>query len=206
MTLQKSFNNFQVPEKSSPLLAVYCWTGDIAGDYWFCSDKGHFSFDHPISVGEDILRVQNYYDHIASDYESMVRSWGYYMPEMVINSLSRYKRFDAGPKRYILDLGCGDGLCGYLAEVGTYHSKSDSNAILTKHCYFQKEGWNVAFSGVDISTKMLEIARKKGCYESLSLLDINKKLPFPSETFDCLICAGVTNHLIGNFRFNLNCI
>ena len=128
----------------------------------------------------------------------MVKSWGYYVPEMVINSLIRYGRLDASQKRYILDLGCGDGLCGYLAEVGTYHNKSDSYAITIKRCYFQKEGLNVAFSGVDISTKMLEIAKKKGVYESLSKLDINHKLPFPSETFDYLICSGVTNHLIGN--------
>ena len=120
------------------------------------------------------------------------------MPEMVINSLMRYGRLDISQKTYILDLGCGDGLCGYLAEVGTYHCKSVSYAIVIKQCYFQKEGLNVAFSGVDISTRMLEIARKKGCYDSLSNFDINQKLPFPSETFDYLICSGVTNHLIGN--------
>ena len=107
-----------MPEKSSPLLAIYCWTGDIAGDYWFCKNKGKFSYEHPNSIGKNVHKVKEYYDKIASDYEAMVRSWGYHMPEIVINSLVRHGSLGTTDNASVLDLGCGDGLCGQILDVG----------------------------------------------------------------------------------------
>ena len=56
----------------------------------------------------------------------------------------------------------------------------------------------MAITGVDITSKMLEKADERACYDSLLNLDINQELPFSSESYDYIICAGVTNHLAGN--------
>ena len=56
---------------------------------------------------------------------------------------------------------------------------------------------NVALTGVDISSKMLERADEGSCYDSLLNLDINQELPFLADSYDYIVCAGVTNHLKG---------
>ena len=106
-----------MPETSSPLLAIYCWTGDVSGEYWFSGEKGNFDYRNPEKVGTNTATVKKYYDNIAINYEHVMRSWGYYMPEMVIDSLIEYGSLTPEKKCSMIDLGCGDGLCGYIAEV-----------------------------------------------------------------------------------------
>ena len=106
-----------MPENSSPLLAIYCWTGDVAGDYWFSNEKGNFNRRNPEMLGKNMVNVQRFYDSISINYEHVMRSWGYYMPEMVIDSLIQYGNLNPEKECSMIDLGCGDGLCGYIAEV-----------------------------------------------------------------------------------------
>ena len=109
--------NPQVPETSSPLLAIYCWTGDLAGDYWFSDEKGMFECKNYERVVTNMGAVEKYYDNIAMNYEHAMRSWGYYMPEMAIDSLIEHGGMSPKKKCSIIDLGCGDGLCGHIAKV-----------------------------------------------------------------------------------------
>ena len=89
----------------------------MAGDYWFSAHKGEFSYVYPNNINPHIEEVEKYYNDLAHDYENVMRSWGYYMPETVIDSLIRYGNLKMDKEYSVLDLGCGEGLCGYIAEV-----------------------------------------------------------------------------------------
>ena len=61
--------------------------------------------------------VEMYYDKMSDEYEHVVRSWGYNLPETVIESLITHGHLTKHPKFSMLDLGCGDGLCGMDLKV-----------------------------------------------------------------------------------------
>ena len=117
------------------------------------------------------LNPEEYYDNMASEYNDVVvKKWGYQMPQEVTkclldNNLS--KDFE------ILDLGCGNGLVG--EEM-------------------QKSGY-VNITGVDISEKMMDIARKTGSYKKVLKSDLSKKLQFDANSYDLLVCVGTTTYL-----------
>ena len=92
---------------------LFCRTGEVNGKFWLKESR-----DKP--AGEAFLKenptVQNY-DAIADDYEDLVRSWGYNMPEVVINALMEHGQLSPDKNQSILDLACGDGLCGKYLKV-----------------------------------------------------------------------------------------
>ena len=72
-------HTIHVPE-SEPLLAIYAWTGQIGGKFWFGDSESGKKF-----AGGIINRVgdpREYYDDLAGSYEEVVRGWGYNMPEV----------------------------------------------------------------------------------------------------------------------------
>ena len=92
---------------------LFCRTGEVNGKFWLKESR-----EKP--AGEAFLKenptVQNY-DAIADDYEDLVRSWGYNMPEVVINALMEHGQLSPDKNPSILDLACGDGLCGKYLKV-----------------------------------------------------------------------------------------
>ena len=60
---------------------------------------------------------------------------------------------------------------------------------------FQKRGLNCDITGVDFSSKMLEKAEERGCYDELIRLDIRHELAFPSNNYDYIISTGTRSHL-----------
>ena len=90
---------------------LFCRTGEVNGRFWLKESR-----DRP--AGEAFLKniIQDY-DDIAADYEDLVRSWGYNMPEVVVNALVKHAHIDEQSNRSILDLACGDGLCGQFLKV-----------------------------------------------------------------------------------------
>ena len=46
-------------------------------------------------------------------------------------------------------------------------------------------------SGIDLSENMLELARKKGVYQSLYRMELGKPLNFPDDNFVAVVAAGV---------------
>lgn len=80
----------------------------------------------------------------------------------------------SSPKYKIFDAGCGTGLVGdeIASVLPSFQSK-------------------VALYGGDLSPDMLAIAEAKGIYEELKILNLKEKLPYPAESFDCILCAGV---------------
>ena len=90
---------------------LFLRTGEANGKFWLKESREK-------SSGDAFLKniIQNY-DDIADDYEDLVRSWGYNMPEVVINALMEHGQLSPIQNPSILDLACGDGLCGQYLKV-----------------------------------------------------------------------------------------
>lgn len=130
----------------------------------------------------DPKKVVEHYDDVSVNYEGIYQRVGYPDPkkcqEYVSDALARSGR--GAEHVEIIDFACGTGLVGqYLAEAG-----------------FTK------ITGVDISPKMLEQARAKGCYQKLEEMRLNNEDPFKDfpmnlrNKFDFVTVAGLLN---GNY-------
>ena len=79
---------FKVPSTSDPMVAIYAWTGNLPGKYWFGHLRGaSASLQYSDNINEKIENVEKYYDEMAKDYEEVVRNWGYSLPEAVVSAL-----------------------------------------------------------------------------------------------------------------------
>ena len=91
---------------------IFCRTGDVNGKFWLSENR-----KKPASVDAFLQNTIQDYDKIADDYEDLVRSWGYNMPEVVVESLMTHGNLSPHKNPTILDLACGDGLCGVMLKV-----------------------------------------------------------------------------------------
>jgi predicted TPR repeat methyltransferase len=105
------------------------------------------------------------YDGWASAYDADLMAMGYRLPWNFAACVLRHMPFGTGP---ILDAGCGTGL-----QVEPLH-------LL---------GWR-GFTGVDLSTEMMEVARSKGLYDDLRQVELGKTLPFETDHFAATFCVG----------------
>ena len=72
----------------------------------------------------------------------------------------------------VLDVGCGTGMAGVaLAELG-----------------FE------TVDGIDLSPEMMERARPKGAYRTLTEVDVTQPLPIADETYDGVVSVGTFTH------------
>ena len=107
------------------------------------------------------------WNEIARDYDKVSR-----------NSRAHLDKFqkvadmvmDLNPDK-VLDLGCGSGI---LEEILT------------------DRGFGGSVEGLDISEEMLKIAQNKNKNPKINyrLFDLNNKLPFPDESFDCVVAIN----------------
>ena len=65
--------------KEDPLLAIYAWTGQIGGKFWFGDLECGKRFAGDVNNVDDPME---YYNDMADSYEEVVRGWGYNMPEV----------------------------------------------------------------------------------------------------------------------------
>jgi predicted TPR repeat methyltransferase len=105
------------------------------------------------------------YDGWASAYDADLMAMGYRLPWNFAACVLRHMPFGTGP---ILDAGCGTGL-----QVEPLH-------LL---------GWR-GFTGVDLSTEMMEVARSKGLYDDLRQVELGATLPFETDHFAATFCVG----------------
>ena len=110
--------------------------------------------------------LEERYDQWAKDYEAdLERDFDWQGPEVAAEVFARYVSKDAK----ILDAGAGTGLVGvFLAKKGY------SNIV-----------------AMDLSTGMLEEARKKNVYREFHQMVMGEKLNFPTDSFDSTISIGV---------------
>ncbi|WP_421865437.1 tetratricopeptide repeat protein [Motiliproteus sp.] len=107
---------------------------------------------------------QLYQTHAAQFERRLLGKLGYRAPWQLTEQLQQlgYKRFDK-----VLDLGCGSGLGGQQLR----------QAFDVEH-----------LTGVDLASKMLDLARTKACYDQLNCAELGHYLSQQQAQFD-LICA-----------------
>jgi predicted TPR repeat methyltransferase len=102
----------------------------------------------------------------ANAYDRETAEDGYCLPFMISSWVARYVAKGEGP---LLDAGCGTGLSGpYLKALG----------------YDDLEG-------LDLSEKMLELAKQRGCYRALTNAALGEMLPWMDGHFRAAFCTGV---------------
>ena len=105
--------------------------------------------------------------------ESMVNDFanisGYLSPKKISSFFNKHARNVDTP---ILDVGAGTGLVG--------------------ECLNQNSNKNII--GIDISPEMLKQAKLKGCYSSLIVEDVTKKISLKSNSIGAVVSAGTFTH------------
>lgn len=107
--------------------------------------------------------VEQLFDQYGDDFEQhLVQTLGYRMPAVMVDGL--------GQPRYAaaLDLGCGSGLVG---------------ALLRPRCG--------RLDGIDLSARMVEIARGRGLYDAVFHADLVEHLSATAQAYDLLTAADV---------------
>ena len=119
-----------------------------------------------IYSSKDINELQERYDYWAAEYDSdLNRDFGWFAPQLAAEVLQRYVPTTAR----ILDAGAGTGLVGKaLKELG-YGS----------------------IVAMDLSTGMLEVAKKTEAYESFDQMVLGETLGYETDSFDAVISVGV---------------
>jgi predicted TPR repeat methyltransferase len=112
--------------------------------------------------------IKNLFDGYADHFEQHLREGlNYRVPELLKENVEQKLKTKAS-SLHILDLGCGTGLCGEVFKP------------LAKHLV-----------GVDLSPKMIAIAKQKDLYNELIVSDNLEYLTNTNEKFDLLLAADV---------------
>ncbi|OGO95646.1 MAG: hypothetical protein A3F41_00715, partial [Coxiella sp. RIFCSPHIGHO2_12_FULL_44_14] len=97
--------------------------------------------------------LQHLFDQYADYYDPHLTQYLSYQAPQQLYQAIQLESTDSHPQWKILDLGCGTGLCGFLF-------KSMSRQLI----------------GIDISEKMIEVARQKNVYDILEVGNIEQAL------------------------------
>lgn len=106
------------------------------------------------------------YDDWAASYDAEVGENGYVTPGRVAAALYSCAPDTDTP---ILDFGCGTGLSGLALKLAGF----------------------TTIDGMDPSREMLEGARAKGVYRTLTPFDISDKTPIIPGSYQIITCIGV---------------
>lgn len=107
------------------------------------------------------------FDNFAESYDTKLAQLGNRGPDLVFDALQELGLARTRTRR-VLDAGCGTGLCAGFLRM------------------YARE-----IVGVDISVRMLEKSRSKGCYDLLARTDLSERMTFPEGRFDMVVCADV---------------
>lgn len=113
--------------------------------------------------------VKQLFDQYASYYnQHMTKSLNYVVPQLLRQALGKFVTSHTN-QQYILDLGCGTGLCGvYFRDIARF------------------------IVGVDISPTMLLEAKNLGAYDALCCCNIIQTIPgVNQEYFEIVLAADV---------------
>ncbi len=119
-------------------------------------------------IKTDTEYLKKIFDSFASGFDESLAKLDYSVPKKILQNIKKNISKKSLKMMRVLDLGCGTGLCGkFLSGYAKPH-------ILT---------------GVDLSEKMLEVAKEKNVYNQLICEDIETYLQH-SKNFSDLIIAG----------------
>jgi predicted TPR repeat methyltransferase len=117
----------------------------------------------PSRASDDYVRAE--FDGFASSFDTTLARLEYQAPQRIAEEVARLFA-KAEPRLVVLDAGCGTGLCGPL---------------LRPHAAF--------LAGVDLSTAMVELARKQSVYDALVVAELTAYLREHEATSDLIVSA-----------------
>ena len=110
--------------------------------------------------------LEERYDEWAGEYDQDLREEFHWIaPRVTVALMAKYVAQDAR----ILDAGVGTGLVGECLIDAGYDD----------------------LHGIDLSVRMLDVARDKGLYRELRQMTLGESLDFADDTFDAVISVGV---------------
>jgi predicted TPR repeat methyltransferase len=118
--------------------------------------------DTPARAADEYVR--KLFDDSANTFDSDLRKLDYRAPALVAAALAERARGEALP--HVLDAGCGTGLCGPLVR---------------EHC---QKLW-----GVDLSPRMIDLARARGCYDELIVAELCAFMRSRPAGLDAIVSA-----------------
>jgi predicted TPR repeat methyltransferase len=134
--------------------------------------------DSPTRAPDEYVRT--HFDAFADGFDSVLKSLNYRGPELVStalraaashrrpfsNSSGETERASMPVFATILDAGCGTGLCGP-------HVRELCGRLV----------------GVDLSPKMLQYAKQRGCYDELIIEELGAFMRSRPQAFDAIVCT-----------------
>lgn len=129
------------------------------------SQKTHLNNVYALDTSE---KTQRFYDDWSATYDAEVAENGYVTPARAAVALADHLGDLSDP---LMDLGCGTGVSGAA---------------------FRDAGFST-IDGTDFSPQMLEKARAKGVYRTLSQGDLSDPMPFGDGAYSLVAAIGVLN-------------
>jgi len=111
--------------------------------------------------------VAQLFDEMSSKFDSHLKQLGYRVPEMLTELLISVTGKNTHFK-HAIDLGCGTGLLGAQTECMVSH-----------------------LTGLDLSPKMIDLARSKSIYDELAISDICTFLNTTKQHYDLFMSTDV---------------
>ncbi len=121
---------------------------------------------HWIYASQGNHDLEERYDAWAGNYDEDVAGYGYKIPGIVAGFVGRYLKPADGQ---LLDAGAGTGVMGEVLALLGYNE----------------------LVAIDLSTGMLEVARKKGVYRDTRQMVMGEHLDFPDNAFAGTTAVGV---------------
>ncbi len=123
-------------------------------------------FLNKVYDARDAKSTRKLYDDWSASYDAEVAENGYATPGRCAAALAAHSRDLEAP---ILDFGCGTGLSGLALALAGFST----------------------IDGLDLSAEMLAIAREKGTYRALDLIEADTPLPHQPGTYAAIAAIGV---------------
>lgn len=114
----------------------------------------------------DTTETRNLYDAWSQSYEEELAQNGYATPGRCAEALARYSKDYSTP---VLDFGCGTGLSGLALKLAGFDT----------------------IDGVDLSSDMLEKAKRKRIYRKLDAISGDGKLRHRPGDYSAIAAIGV---------------
>ena len=131
--------------------------------------KKQIGYDDAYSLKTPKDSIKLYKKWAQTYDEDFAFNSNYLSPIKISSFFNKHARKTDTP---ILDVGAGTGLVGEcLYKIG-----------------------NKKIIGIDISQEMLKQAKLKGCYSSLVVADVTKKIPLKSNSIGAVVSAGTFTH------------
>jgi predicted TPR repeat methyltransferase len=132
-------------------------------------------------ASSSVAQTLSVYEKWAENYNHDVTEEKYIAPKLAGDCLKKNLASRNMESLRILDAGCGTGLVGEQ---------------LAKHGAKQ-------IDGIDLSLKMIEVARRSDIYQSLKEADLSGPLNILTQSYDVVICIGtLTEGHVGPSAFD----